>query len=110
MLFSELLMAITILLIPLMFVSNFNNTVKFILWILLLSISSLSSGVNQTYSFSFSSEMGDNCSKMVTIGQAIGGMFVSLLCLLFTCLSKVLPTFQIGDVSINGDDLGSIIY
>jgi len=93
MMIAESIMAITIFAIPLLFVSNLEDQVKFGLWICLLSISALSSGINQTYSFAYSAEMGDNCSKMITIGQALGGMIVSMLCLLFTCISQFLPTF-----------------
>lgn len=82
MMISEAIMAVCILLTPVLCLSNFGSSLQFGLWIVLLIINAASSGINQTMAFGFGAEIGNDAMRMNAIGQAVGGMVISTLCLI----------------------------
>jgi len=89
-------MVVCILAIPVVAMGeSLGTSLQFGLWIVILVCNAFASGVNQTMSFSFGAEGGGTPMKLITIGQAVGGFIVSLLCLLCS-LSVTSPHLVFG--------------
>jgi len=108
MMLAEAFMVVCVLAIPaLCLASGLGLKTQFSLWVVLILVNAISSGINQTMSFSFGAESGSVPMKMIAIGQAVGGMIISIMCLL--CSLSIHSEHEIFGVIFSNEGLSNLI-
>lgn len=109
MLLFEFIMAICIIFIPIICLMNYiGDSNQFIFWLAILLINAFASGANQTMSFSMGAEAGADAMTMIAIGQAVGGMIVSFLCLV--CSLAITESVVIFGQSLDKNAFSNLVY
>mmetsp|Transcript_60481 Transcript_60481/g.131101 ORF Transcript_60481/g.131101 Transcript_60481/m.131101 type:complete len:108 (-) Transcript_60481:796-1119(-) len=107
MMLVEGVMAAMILAVPIVCLVDIGNGLQFAIWILIVVCNAMASGFNQTMTFSFASEIGNQAVNMTSLGMALGGMVISSLCLIFAL--SIHSEFTVFGVNLSADALSNLI-
>jgi len=105
----EIIMVICILAIPVVAMSGvIGASLQFAIWIGILVVNAFAQGANQTMIFSFGAEGGSSSMKFITIGQAVGGLIISFMCLM--CSLSVSKSHLIFGIEFDKGAFSNSIY